>query len=210
VVSVFDHWAIRGRYTAFDDDQRIFSGGNDVAASFTDRRFVLDAELGLKFSGPLNLATLFGGTSRLVVGLRYAAWRGNLSASVLSGPDAGDSAAVRMDTVGAGPRIGMRSSIPIGQSFLWESRSGVAALYARHKASEVENGLVTDRAKDTNWVFSVETSSALTYKIDGVETGRLVSLGLFSEYWFHQTHIDDVKRNRHSWGPFLRVTLPMQ
>lgn len=198
VFNVFDHWALRGRYTTFQD-KGTAGTAFPVSGKFTDSRFVLDAEVGAKFNG----ISFFGGTSRIVVGLRFASWSANFDTV-----DAlGDTNRDRMETTGFGPRIGLRSTIPLGTRFMYESQSGFAALYGRHSF----DGAALDAAR-TSTVFSIDTSSALSYKFSESETGPVVSVGLASEYWFNQSAVGNGtdRINRHSWGPFLRLRTPLQ
>jgi hypothetical protein len=205
VVGIFDHWALRGRLTSFDDKLHAVFGPGPVDLKMTDKRFVLDAELGTKL--PLGL---FGGTSRLVVGLRYATW----SAAVDFADLTGNAANIDADTSGFGPRIGLRSSIPLGTQFMYESQTGIAALFSRHKLRETVNGVAGLEMTGDKMVYSIDSSSALSYKFNDAPSSAVASVGLFSEYWFGQSHVrdgaDDFKRNRHSWGPFLRMRMPLQ
>ncbi len=205
VFSIFDHWAVRGRYTTFDDAKTLVDGTDRVDVSFKDRRIVLDAEVGAKV--PFGL---FGGTTRATVGIRYANWQGDFHAVATAGAALGMTEAVRLETAGIGPRIGLRSSIPLGTHWMYESRFGLAALFSRH--DEVTGTFAAGR--ESNVVYSIDSSSALSYKLTGSDAGPVASVGVYSEYWFNQIQLqdgaDEYKRNRHSWGPFARVRVPLQ
>jgi hypothetical protein len=207
VAGFFDHWALRGRFTQFDQSKT--SAAGTAGLSFDDERVVLDAELGRKID--LFGRFLPGGTSRLTLGVRYAAWEGTRSRS--AGPAAGPLAEIgreTFETEGFGPRIGLRSSFPLAANWMVESRSGVAALFASHKREDVVGGIAVGRASSSNPVYSFESAMALTYLLRGTETGPALSVGYLSEYWFRQTDVDGFTRNRHSAGPFARVRVPLQ
>jgi hypothetical protein len=205
VLGVFDHWAIRGRFTSFDQTRDIVVGGSAGSLSFEDSRVVIDAEVGR------NLGFgLFGGTSRGTIGLRAGSWDGELAGRITAGPGAGSEASVQLETQMIGVRLGLRSSIPLTSHWMYESNLGFAAMQGRHRAKALEDGVTVDQARASNAVYSIDSSSALSYKFNGADTGLIGSVGLFSEYWFNQTEIGDMKRNRHSWGPFLRARMPLQ
>jgi hypothetical protein len=196
IIGPFDYWSVRGRYTKFDDDSAAFS--------FADRRMVVDAEIGAKLG-----FGFFGGTSRVVGGIRFANYRGDFGGMLGSGLITSDA-----KFVGIGPRIGMVSSIPLGSSFRYDSQNGVAALFGRHEIAQSISGVETGTASGTGVVYSLESSSALTYLMG--KAGAEVSLGVRSEYWFGQSKLEEsattnsINRNRHSWGPFARVRVPLQ
>jgi hypothetical protein len=205
VFSLFDHWAVRARFTRFADDTSYINDSlRRVDIDLVDRRMVLDAEVGTKLP-----FALFGGTSRIVVGLRYARWTGDLS-----GRDtAGNSESFNYETSGLGPRLGLRSAIPLGTHFMLESQTGAAALFSTHEFSVTANGIALGSISQRHTTYSIDSSTALSYKLNGTEAGPVASVGLFSEYWFNQIEIRGTAtfdRNRHSWGPFARLRVPLQ
>jgi hypothetical protein len=205
VFSIFDHWAIRGRYTTFDHSRDLVVPGGAAVLSFEDSRVVVDAELGAKLG-----FGLFGGTSRATIGVRAAKWNGDLEARGTAGAVLGESGTARFETSMVGVRLGLRSSIPLGTHWMYESNMGAAAMHGSHRSRSVENGMPDGDTKASNPVFSIDTSSALSYKFNGTDTGLIGSVGLFSEYWFKQIDIDGDRRNRNSWGPFIRARMPLQ
>jgi hypothetical protein len=204
VTGIFDHWAVRGRFTALLDKERPSSLA--VYGGFLDRRYVADAELGT----PVNLLNFFGGTQRITVGVRFAHWRGNFLLDDNTGTPR-EALRGEMLTYGAGPRVGLRTSVPLGPNFMYESQLGAAALYSHHggRAFASQNGALAGTAgfSNSDFVFNIDSSSALSYKLDGSETGRVLSVGLFSEFWFQQAKSDANSTNRHSWGPFVRFRM---
>ncbi len=205
VVGVFDYWALRGRLTTFKDSEHAVVGPIFADFKMADRRVVLDAELGAKLP-----YSFMGGVSRVVVGVRYARW----NAAIDITDSFGNSASVNASAAGVGPRIGLRSSIPLGHHFSYESQMGAAALFGRNKLSETDNGVPVYALQANTTVYNLDFSSAISYKFNDHAAGPVASLGVFSEYWFQQVAVnsfgEDFKRNRHSWGPFLRVSVPMQ
>jgi hypothetical protein len=196
VYGIFDHWAIRGRFATTNDK----ADGGTFVISFPERRSTLDAEVGAKT--PFGL---FGGVSRVTLGLRYGAWQGKLFAT-----DGIDSVGTTFDTAGFGPRIGMRSSIPLGNNFLFESMLGASALFSTGKGVTFENGVVTDSVSRRGTVYSIDSMSLLSYQLNGTTAGPVISVGIASDYNFNQVLALDNKLNRHSFGPVARFRMPLQ
>ncbi len=204
VLGVFDLWAIRARYTTFQDKASGDYYGEPLQTTFTDRRYVLDAEVGKKT--PFGM---FGGTSYVTAGVRYAAWSGRQDVKTVYGAVVANRIVTDLETNGIGPRIGLRSHIPLGSHWMIESRSGASALFGNYDGKVTINGVFERDSKSAGTVFNIDSSSALSYKFTGADTGPVVSVGLFSEYWFGQSKFDGVKDNRHSLGPFVRYRMPL-
>jgi hypothetical protein len=183
VIGVFDHWAVRGRFTSLVDKEET----GTFTATQKDRRFVLDAEIGTK----TNILNFFGGTERVTIGARFAHWNASVSDVMPTSLDA--------SSFGIGPRIGMRSSSILWTHFVHESQMGASALIGR------ASGMVSGRAV----TYGLDTSSSLGYMLDGKESGRVFSVGMFSEYWFNNFEGVSGNVRRHSSGPFLRFRMPL-
>lgn len=205
VLGYFDHWAIRGRTTSFKDDET----AGIRTDTFKDKRLTLDAEVGAK----APWGGFFGGTSRITLGLRYAAWDGRYELSAPGG--APFSVVDDFEARGFGPRIGLRSHIPLGSNWAIESQTGLAALFADHKFTNTTNGTVSPDTSRSRVVYSFESTTLLSYMPSGNLGGLVLSAGVTSEYAFRQINADDgtangIRQNRHSWGPVARVRIPLQ
>ncbi len=200
VYGILDHWALRGRLSDSKDRGSFVDGGAGVDVSFRERRTVLDAEVGAKT--PFGM---FGGVSRVTFGLRYGAWTGD----VIAVSTMGDTRKNSFETSGFGPRIGMRSSIPLGTHWMYESVFGASALFSRGEGNKFENGVLTDATSSNGTVFSIDSLSLLSYKLNGTETGSVVSIGLASDYYFNQVPGESEKVNRYSFGPVARFRMPL-
>jgi hypothetical protein len=202
---ILDHWALRGRLSETKDKSGFVDAGTGVDISFRERRTVLDAEVGAKT--PFGM---FGGVSRLTVGLRYGVWAGDLNSLAVSGPGVGDTAKVAFESAGFGPRIGLRSSIPLGTHWMYESAMGASALFSSGKARAFENGVLTDQTSRNGTVYSIDSVSLLSYKLNGTEAGSVISVGIASDYYFNQVPGSTEKVNRYSFGPVARFRMPLQ
>jgi hypothetical protein len=210
VFSVFDHWALRGRFSQTKDKESFVLGASGGDASFDERRTTLDAEIGAR-----TPFSMFGGVSRVTLGLRFAGWDGDLKATATSGPDAGTVGQIKLETTGFGPRIGFRSSIPLGTHFMYESAMGLSALFSRTKGQMFENGVLMGDGSGSGTVFSFDSMSLLSYKLNGKDTGPVISIGIASDYYFNQVPTDSSltssdKVNRYSFGPVARFRMPLQ
>ncbi len=198
---ILDHWALRGRLSETKDKLTYVDPATTVDATLRERRTVLDAEVGART--PFGL---FGGVSRMTLGLRYAAWNGDMSATSVPGT----SEKFTFDTTGFGPRIGMRSSIPLGTHLMYESTMGASALFSRGTGKSFVNGVLVDSGSENGTVFSIDSLSLLSYKLNGAETGSVLSVGIASDYYFNQVPGSDPRVSRYSVGPVARFRMPLQ
>jgi hypothetical protein len=205
VFGVLDHWALRGRLSQSRDKGSFVDAGDSFDVAFTERRTVLDAEVGAKT--PFGM---FGGVSRVTLGLRYASWKGELSEIVTAGPAIGDSLKTTFETSGFGPRIGLRSSIPLGTHWMFESAMGASALFSDSKLDINFNGTAFGAGSKRGTVYSIDSVSMLSYKLNGTENGSVISVGIASDYYFNQAPIAAERVNRYSFGPVARFRMPLQ
>jgi hypothetical protein len=187
----FNNWGAGVRYHGVDQSK---NAGLD---QLDERRYVID----LDATRPLGFG-LFGGTSALLVGLRYASYEADLVDAGVSG-----SAEFR----GIGPRLGLAGSIPLGSNVRIDSRSSISALFGKHE--NVVPGIASQSFSST--VFVYESNLALTYVFTPGRNGPELSIGVRTEYWFDQLRTkDDAAFNksnidRNAIGPFARVKIPL-
>jgi hypothetical protein len=209
VLGLFDHWAIRARYSRSKDSEGYVAVGSGVDASFTDKRFVFDAELGarLPFS-PFGFLGLVG-TTRATVGLRYVDWQGDLLLVGVSGPALGLSDRTVVDTTGWGGRIGLRSNLILSSHWMIESNSGLSLLDGRGKTTFFANGVNLGSTKTSDTVWSFDSTTLLSYKLNGSDAGPVLSVGVASDYYFNQVPGADEKVKRFNMGPVVRYRMPL-
>jgi Legionella pneumophila major outer membrane protein precursor len=187
----FDSWGAGVRYMGVDQTK---TGGLD---QLDERRFVIDVDA----SRPLGFG-LFGGTSALVVGIRYADYQGDIRDAGVAGS---------FEFRGIGPRIGLAGSIPLGTNFRFDTRSSISALFGHH-----DNAVTGVGSQDhSGTVFVYESNMALTYAFAPQGNGPEFSIGVRSEYWFNQVRTKDdalfnkTSIDRNAIGPFARVKIPL-
>jgi hypothetical protein len=209
LLGLFDHWAVRARYSRSKDDESYVVAGSGIDGSLTDKRFVLDAELGarLPFS-PLGFLG-FEGTTRATVGVRYVDWQGDAFALAVSGPLAGQSERFVFDTTGWGGRIGLRSNMILSERWMLESNSGLSVLDGRGKTTVFVNGVNFGSVKSSDTVWSFDSTTMLSYLLSGSNSGTVLSVGVSSDYYFNQVPGADEKVKRFSWGPVARIRVPL-
>jgi hypothetical protein len=209
VFAFFDHWAVRARISKSKDSESYIVAGSGVDASLTDKRFVFDAELGarLPFS-PLGFLGL-NGTTRATVGVRYVDWQGDTFAQGVSGPALGLTEQFTYDTSGWGARIGLRSNLVLNSHWMIESNSGLSLLDGRSKLRATINGVFAGEARTNGTVWSFDSSTMLSYKLNGSDNGPVLSAGIASDYYFNQIPEATDKVKRFSWGPVARIRIPL-
>jgi hypothetical protein len=191
LLGAFDHWAIRGSANAHEIKQT--SLGSDFVTK--DRATIIDAEIGalLPWQG------FFGSISRVTLGVRYADYGFEATQS-----PAGLSR--RFESSGFGPRIGMRSTLPLWNGFAIESQNGLSAVFTR---KDFRQGATVEKGNDT--VFMYDSTTALSWSATEVGKGLTLSLGVHSNYAFDQLStqaLGDIRR--FDWGPFARLRVPLQ
>lgn len=251
------HWAIRMQLARSIDNEAFRSSSLAVDDSFIDKRLLVDAELG--FASPWQM---FGGSTRLTLGVRFSQWQGQLQATTIVSssmrsplafnvvrplrppivvvpivrprplsPGGGVVRPLRptpagligqlseqevIDTSSLGVRVGWRSTIPLGTHWMVESYAGAAIMLGRATRSETLNMIDQniDDSSRTGIVLSIDSTTLLSYKLTGADTGPIISAGLLSEVWMNQTaspKLSGANRfDRLSWSPVVRFRMSLQ
>jgi hypothetical protein len=196
-------------------------------SGFDERRTVIDFEAGR------DIGIGDGAKLRGLAGLRFAHYSGNTD---VVGPIASNGFGAFLFTKqqfdGIGPRLGFSYRRPVAGMVELTADGSAAGLWGRFKTN-VNDSLccaaytIGGQESHNGWVGNLEGSIALAYAPYGPR-GWDISLGVRAEDWFGQIDtntftasstkpgtpegplsISAQREDRFSWGPFLRVKVPL-
>ena len=189
-----------------------------IESEYDESQTVVDFEIGRDVG-------IGGASARAIAGVRYARFTSDSLTTSGSLQNAGYVYAVTVDSGstfdGAGPRLGLSASVPLGEALSVLLSGSGSYLYGRRKAETetiVFSGIPLSMRNsdmfedgDNTWVFNIEGEAALSLLPFGAGNGQL-DIGVRAELW------DDIgvdhamavgggnELERHNWGPFARFT----